>query len=270
MLLIHKIKKGISFVARNILNPSFLFLYLINYQREGYVAKATFLEDSDVVYQIQNGKSLIRIGDGEIGLINGKGISGSVFVQEPAPILKYGFLRVIKEYSKSSPYILAIPKKYISWSNKELRKENKLRAWLPLKVMYNLIFPKDMKYADAHMFYYPKFFETNIAPGLKDRQLILVMNKDKIKSLGDTSKWGLKVHFVQTPPHNSAREYRNIKNSIEDLYKKYENENPILIVSCGPIGKILIYEFSKNGLQGIDLGEGANVLFQEKRIDYLV
>lgn len=270
MVLIHKIKKALSFIARNVLNPRFLFLYLLNYQKDGYRVSADFFEDDDVIRQIQSGRSLIRIGDGEIGLMHGKGISGSVFLQEATPVLKSGILRIIKEYSTVSPYMLAIPKKYISWSNKELKKENKLRAWLPLKITFDLIFPKEMKYADAHMFYYPNFFEDNIAPHLKGRQIILVMNKDKIASLGDTRSWELNIHFIPTQPHNAARDYVSIYNSVDSLYKKYKKENPTLIVSCGPTGKILVYEFSKRGLQGVDLGEGANVLFQEKRIDYLI
>lgn len=263
-------KKILIFLVRNIKNPKFLFHYILNYKNPEYKVSAHFISDEDVVRSIGDGKSLIRIGDGEIGLINGKGISGTVFLQEPSPLLSHGFKKMIKEYSGTSPYILAIPKKYLSWSNKELRKENKLRAWLPLKVMYNLIFPKSIAYADAHMFYYPKFFETKLAPMLTGRQIILVMNEHKINALGDTSTWGLKVHFVPTLPSHATREYLSIKERISKLSQEYEKENPLLVTSCGPVGKVLVYEFSKIGLQGIDLGEGANVLFQDTRIDHLI
>ncbi len=262
-------KKIILFFIRNSKHPLFLSYYLYYFWQNEFSVTASFFDEQELLAFIQEGKSLIRIGDGEIGLLNDKGITGTVFLQRPLSIFKRKFKEMVSTYHKESPYVLAIPKKYLSYHNKLLREEGKLRSWLPLKIMYILIFPKGMKYADSHIFYQPKFFEKNIVPIIKDRTVIFVINETKVEALKQKN-FTRKIYFVKTPPSDAGAKYIEIRKEIKEALLLYSDENPILLFSCGPIGKVLLYDFSLEGYQGIDVGEAANVLYEDTRIDYLV
>lgn len=262
-------KKSILFFIRNSRHPLFLAHYLYYYWQQGFPVSASFLNEEEMLQSIREGKSLIRIGDGEIGLLTDKGITGSVFIQRPLPIFKNSLKKMITSYSDDSRYVLAIPKKYISYLNKELRSEGKVRSWLPLKIMYKLLFPKNMKYADAHIFYIPKFFENKVLPIIKNKTVIFVINETKIEKLQQKNITD-KVYFIKSPASNAGDSYSEIKNKMRETIDLCKSENPLLLFSCGPIGKVLLYEFTQKGYQGIDVGEGANVLYEDTKIDYLV
>jgi hypothetical protein len=263
------IKKVTQFLYRNIKNPVFLMLYIYRYFDKNFLIQASFFEDSKVLELISEGKSIIRLGDGELGLMTGRGVVGTVFTQKPLPLFIKKFKEIISCYTKDSPYILAIPKKYTLYSNEDLKRENKLRTWLPFKVMYTLYFQKSIDYADAHMFYRPKFFEEHIIPIISHRIAIFVINETKVESLKD-KPIARSLHFVKTPPSEAGEQYEAIKEKIEKKIEELGVEKPLLLFSCGPVGKILLFEFALKGVQGIDVGEGANVLFESARIDYLV
>lgn len=262
-------KKALFFIGRNLQHPKFLISYMYHSLDKGFSLSASFFDDEELLSLIASGRSLIRLGDGEIGLMHGKGITGSVFLQGPLPIFKRMFPKMIRGYEEHSPYVLALPKKYISYTNQELKKEGKLRSWLPLKVVYQLLFPQHMKYADAHMFYVPKFFETKVLPIIGERTSIFVINETKVAKLVDHGITK-RVYFIKTPPSNAGNCYEEIKKEIQAALEAHKSENPVLLFSCGPIGKVLLYEFCLQGHQGIDVGEGANVLYEDTRIDYLV
>ncbi len=262
-------KKIILFFLRNSRHPLFLMYYVYYFWQNGFLVSASFFDEQELLKFIQEGKSLIRIGDGEIGLLNDKGITGTVFHQGPLPIFRRKFKRMITSYKKDSPYILAVPKKYLSYSNELLREEGKLRSWLPLKIMYTHIFPKDMKYVDAHIFYRPNFFEKNVMPIIKDRVIVFVVNETKIDTLKQKNL-AHNVYFIKTPPSEAGDMYKVIREEVRNALHTYSTKNPFLLFSCGPIGKVLLYDFSLEGYQGVDIGEAANVLYEDTRIDYLV
>ncbi len=262
-------RKALFFVGRNLKHPKFLLSYIYYSFDNKFNLRASFFTDDELLSAVSAGRSLIRLGDGEIGLMYGKGITGSVFLQKPLPIFQEVFSKIIHNYRDASPYILGLPKKYISYSNSELKSEGKLRSWLPLKVAYKLFFPKKVKYADAHMFYIPKFFETKVLPLVGERLTIFVINESKVTKL-QNHHISRRVHFIKTPPNEAGSYYEIIKNEISSALEHYHSEKPVLLFSCGPIGKVLLYEFCNKGYQGIDVGEGANVLYEDTRIDYLV
>ena len=135
MHVLNTTRKVVAFITRNIKNPQFLFLYSLYFFQKEFRVRVSFFSNDEVIALVTSGKSLLRLGDGEIGLLNDRGIIGTVFLQKSLPVLKQGIYRIITGYTKNSPYVIALPKKYASYSNEELRMEGKLRSWLPFKVM---------------------------------------------------------------------------------------------------------------------------------------
>ena len=90
------------------------------------------------------------MGDGEAYIIH----HGSIGYEPYSRELRDDLLKTITGYNISSPYILCLPEMDINKSNQELIEKDRFQCWLPLKVLYSQIFPKDRVYGDAVTFYY--------------------------------------------------------------------------------------------------------------------
>ncbi len=135
-------------------DTKYFFLYILRYFQPRYKHNCNFYSTDELIENIKNGKSLIRIGDGEIGLLHYL----PIHYQKWSRDIRNDFLKIIKNYNENSPYLLGIPL-FVNYSNTELRKIKKLNCWIPLKVTYESIFNKYCKYVDAHVFYKNLFNE---------------------------------------------------------------------------------------------------------------
>lgn len=257
-------KRVINFIFRWRKHPIFIFLYSINFLRSHFVAGVDFYSDEEFVDQMKKGKSFLRLGDGEIHLMNG----GSLAYQSYNKEIEYAFRKLVKEYSSASPYIIGLPKSTLNKTNEELRKEGKLYVWLPAKTMYQLCFPKNVKYGDMHAFYLDGFFIKNMESFLLGKHLIVVTNKQSIENFKNNTAIPFKnVSFVETPSWQSYDEYDKIfADTLEAVRALPKESNLALIFSTGPASKQLVYEFSKMGYASYDLGKGFEVLYTNESI----
>ena len=225
------------------------------------------MSEKELLSMLKKGKSLIRYGDGEIYMIN----YGSVLSYQPYNRrLRNYLLRAIKEYSNDSPYIIGIPKKYISMPNKELKKINLLNCWLPLKVVYKNVFPKkDVYYFDAHQFYFDKSFERILEPVLKGKKVILVTGAHNIKTAKDAGMHKrLNVVFIETPSYDSFSKFDEILEKIIESVQ--DKDNTRVLLSVGPASKALVYELSKMGIISYDLGRGVESVYGKNSIENFI
>ena len=58
------------------------------------------------------------------------------------------------------------------------------------------------------------------------------------------------------------KQFKEIKDSIYQAIK-ISSKKPILLVAMGPATKALVYDFSKEGIQGIDVGIGLEFVFSK-------
>ncbi len=255
------VRQGLRFFKNYILkDPVFVFKYGIAYINGADKTKALFYDDQTFFSEIRAGKSIIRIGDGEIGMIHGR----DIHYQKNIPALQDSLKDMVKEYDVQSPYVVSIPI-FVNYSNQELKKvKGRLNCWLPLKVEFDRIFNKQMRYLDAHIFYYKdkmlKFFDLF----LKDKAIVFVTNAETIAGIKKSSVLFSNVEYVETPAEQAFDEIVDIQKCIDEALKN--NPAATLVLSCGPASKYLAYMYSKKGTVCYDLGFGLRYLYD--RADY--
>ncbi len=250
-------------------DPVFVVKYIFAYLQKDYKPSAKFYTDEEFISGLKTGKSFIRIGDGEIGLIHHRDVS----YQKAEKLLICKLVEIIENYNQGSNYILSIPI-FVNMTNVELSEtKGKLSCWLPLKIEFFRRFNSKVKYFDAHTFYKKNFFEKNIYDYLKDKSLIINTAEKNIISQKDNIENKFKViEWIEAKSPNPFDLYIETTEKIENILKKEIDsgknlEDIVLILGSGPMSKVLAYDFSKKDVQCIDIGKGFEQLYNDKNYE---
>lgn len=267
--MIEKISRIFAFLKRYIKHPLYIVVYACTYFLKGFALNTQFYSNEELIDLLKKGKSIIRLGDGDIVSIP-LDIENCYhrFDQE----LKDMYTTIIKNYHKNSPYILSVPI-FINKTNTELKNlgKRKLEWGLPMKVMFMLNFNKDCPYADAHNFYYDNYFDNVIAPLFKDRKAIFITNKKTIeKQKGNKNLPWQDVIYVESPEVNAMDAYEGIKCNLDKVLVGIDRNDVVIFAAMGPVGKYIVYEYANKGYQGIDIGKVSEVMFTGESIQYLI
>lgn len=264
--------KATRFLLRNISrDPLYIFFYIYAYAQKSFIQTPHFFSTEHLMEELHKGKSLIRIGDGEIYTLN----FGNIALYEPYnKTLRQYFFDVIHNYNTTSPYIIGIPEMYIQMSNQDLNKRGLLRCWLPLKIAYIRFFNKDAFYFDAHAFYRDGGFNTLIEPLLHDKHSIIVTKKETIENikkrlLENKKKYLSSITFIETKERESFSIHKEIEAKIQKALPKNHNNYRVLI-ACGPASKAIIYTLSKQGIICYDIGKGIETIWSNESISHLI
>lgn len=239
-------------------DPRYFFEYLLGYFDSRYVPVVHFGDTTEVALAVSNGKSLIRLGDGEIYLLNG----GDITFERSSQKMRKLLFQCIKDYSAEQPYLLALNRVGLQSSNKTLKAKNLLNCWLPSKVYFNLYFKRNVSYGDAAMFYFkntlPHYFEKY----LLTRKIILVSNINTCNLLQKDSNtpfvWSA---VIVTPEKYAFESYDRIKGEIIDAVDRLGKEEATVLAAFGPASKVLAYELSSMGIQVLDVGQGITAAY---------
>ncbi len=250
-------------------HPLYVLTYAWFYFRRAGVANVHLYDESEMQGLIQAGKSLIRFGDGEVNVL----LSLNNHYQTFSPMVRKMLANIVRDYTPESPYVLAVPR-FVNVTNVELKEMGKFNVWLPLKAMFFLRFPKKVAYMDAHNFYYDTYFDTVVGPLLVNRQVVLVTNGGTLKKQQGNPRlpWP-NFSGVVTPEQNSLGEYAEIKRRIDThlaTLSKDPSEQPILLFALGPVGKYLTYEYALAGVQSLDIGKVAEVMYTGESIEWMI
>jgi hypothetical protein len=238
-------------------------VYVITYGGAYFLNDFSFKEHifskKEIQESVARGTSIIRFGDGEINLM----LDLKNHYEKFSPALKASMQNIVRAYTHNSPYLLALPR-FINMSNTELKSIGKFNVWLPLKVMFLLAFPKHVGYMDAHSFYYDGYFEEVIAPVIADKVIIYITRPETIEKQTRNSRIPWKrVVAVETPEHDAFGIVDEIKKKIDNELSKWKKEDVVLLVAMGPTGKHLIFEYARQGIQGIDVGVGLETMYTD-------
>ncbi|MES2622906.1 MAG: GT-D fold domain-containing glycosyltransferase [Patescibacteria group bacterium] len=255
------LKRIVNFFKNYLLRyPSFVLAYAMAYPQKTYPNSARFYSEHELFDQIAKGKSIIRIGDGEIGLLHGRDIHYQPHEKE----LELGLRKIIKEYTLESPYILSIPV-FVNYTNQELSKtDGKLSCWLPLKVEFRKMFNKDAAYADAHFFYYRNLMLRFFNEFLQDKHVVFVTNEDANAEIRKTTIPFASATYVDTPKENSFDKLHNIIATVDNVLSNLADKKVVLAISTGPTSKILAKHYAELGYQSFDIGFGLRYIYDEK------
>ncbi len=244
-------------------DPKYFILFAVNYFNPSYIPKISYHSIDDTPRFLEEGKSIIRFGDGEIFILNGGDLPGQKYDTHLAHLMS----ECISTYSKTSPYVVCLNRIPLEKSNSLLRKERLIPCWLPSKVYFNLYFRKKEKYLDAAMFYYgdtiPKYFEKY----LLTKNIILITNKDNILRFSGNIKIPFSnVSFIETSSKDAFFQYNEIKKEVMNLVDKNGKKDTIILAAFGPSSKALAFELSKEGIQVVDIGQGIEVAYSDKKL----
>lgn len=230
-----------------------LYYFLISFS--GSTAKILSSEETvDII--LKEGKSLIRFGDGEFGILHGRSIS----YQDCSQKLMNEFNNIKRDYEEISncPYLLAVPKNFFEVSGFILIGKRKyMAAWAQARADFLKLFNQNIIYGDAFLF---KKSNINIFERIwredKSRTNIIFVHNSSIYADNFRKQYEKEVYFVKCPDKNS---YESIDVIVDEIKKCIEHNNldrlnTELVVSCGPAGKILVRYFSNSGFLCIDTG----------------
>ncbi|MDX9697614.1 MAG: GT-D fold domain-containing glycosyltransferase [Bacteroidales bacterium] len=206
---------------------------------------------------LENGKTFIRFGDGEIFLLN----YGNMGYEDSTPYIRSSFKRIINNYRDNSPYVLGINEGPLTKSNKDLKSNNLLRCWLPLKAYYYLYFPKQVSYIDSSIFYYQETIPKFVEEYLLDKQVVVVTKKETIEKLVSNKNIPFKdIVYIETPAVKASLMSKQI---MEDILTSVESskKKSVVLLACGPFSKILAYDLALKNIQSIDIGVGVEFMY---------
>jgi hypothetical protein len=267
--LIHRSKRVISFLQRYQKYPLFIPIYGITYFLKGFSLHAHFLTNEEVVEELKKGKSIIRLGDGDIVNIQ---LDMDNCYHKPSERLKEMYRTIIMSYSKKSPYMLSVPI-FINKTNKELKAlgPRKLEWGLPMKIMFLLQFNRKAPYMDAHSFYYDNYFESVVAPLFLNKKVIFIANGKTIEKQKANEKLPWKdAIFIESPATDAMDAYESIQEKLDNALATIGKENAVIFFAMGPVGKGMAYEYAHKGYQSIDIGKVCEVMFTGESIQYLI
>lgn len=261
------VSRGVNFLKRYLFsNPLYVLTYAMVFWRKGFSFSVNLLSEQETTKQLREGRSLIRLGDGEISLILGL----RNHYQKFSPILQKAIFNIVHTYNNNSSYILSVPR-FINCTNDELHKMGKFHVWLPLKVIFLLYFNKKVKYLDAHSFYYDGYFERVVTPAIKDKHVVLITKQETITFQRNNQNLLLKnISYISVPSEESLSFYEIIVSDIEAIISVNDKKNLVLLFAMGPVGKLLAFEFDKKGIQSIDIGKVAEVMYTGTSIEYII
>ena len=238
-------------------DPGLLFGMFLNFFKSDFTCRASFLSNDELLVKVREGKSIIRLGDGDMGIMHGK----NIFHQEYNKELETGLRKIISNYSDLSNYILLIPK-FVNVKNSILRAGNILICWLPFKTEFIKSFNKDVDYGDAHIFYYLEPTLKLFNMFLNKEKVLFVTNKTIIDKLNARGMNHNSTFFVETPVERTF-------DVLNDVYKKIDiilkaDDNIKIFLACGCSSRIIAYHYSKLGYQCIDVGTGIRSYLENK------
>jgi len=239
-------------------DPVFLFKFIWRFLDTDYSLHVKFIEDQELFRELEKGKSIIRLGDGDMGVIHGK----SIFHQEANPNLAQALLEIIKDYKPESPYILFVPR-FLNLPNSVLKQKGSLICWLPFKIEFFRSFSQDMKYGDAHFFYYlnntQNFFERFIL----HHNILFVTNSGVLKKIKENKTLDQsKLFFVEIPPERTFDQLDQVYSKIDQVLQAHRIDR--IILSCGCSSRLVADTYAKRGYQCIDTGLGLNSYLDNK------
>jgi len=255
-------------------DTKYFFLSIYRYLQNNYHNNCKFYTERELTDLIKAGKSILRIGDGEIGLLH---FCNAVY-QIYSDAIRNDFLKIIKNYNNNSPYVLGITE-FVNYTNTELKnfvniegkKINRFPVWRQLKITYEMIFNKNIKYFDALAFYKPGGFERLIMPCIQTKKVIIVTNKGNQEIIEASPLSRGDYFYITCADENSYEDRLKIQQDIIDLiHKSGLPKNDFVVLFAGGLAKTFIYDMANMGYQILDIGWGMKSYYTGKSIEHQI
>jgi hypothetical protein len=221
----------------------------------------TELSTQDVIEAIKDGKSFIRLGDGEVMILTGR----DVYFQPTNRVLAKKFSEIITNYRTESNYIIGVPTNKIPLTESELTATER-RVWRLYRTLFPLRFPFNAKYAPLTFFYVGGRFKALVEPLIKNRHVIFVSNAKVLdEALHDYATTTFShTSFIETPAVDAFAVQAKIIAAIDEALTKKTGLSPVILFAAGPASKAWAYHYSNQGIQCLDIGHGMQLIAHNK------
>lgn len=223
--------------------------------------KMNWVSNLELMSEINNGRSIIRFGDGEVMLITGR----NIHFQKSSHSLSLELKEVVERYSKDSKYLLCLPTEALTKSQIELKKNSRLRLWRLFRAFFLSRIKTDLPYGDAHAFY-RKDTLNSLTPLLKHRHVISVSHQNTINNdfRRTMKKISGSTDFIIVSNKNAYRDKESVIKKLDEALKQNFDHRPLLLFAAGPVSKVLTHHYANKDIQAIDLGHGMEILTTDK------
>lgn len=214
-------------------------------------------DSTETVDKVLNGKSLIRFGDGEFGIYRGS----DIHYQPWSETLKKEFEAIKSDFESTgdnSPYLLAVPKKYIQCSGIELgRKRVLVSSWAESRLFFKNNFRHYLWYGDAFIFEKKnRSVYSRIWNCPEDKRTIIFVHNNETYADYFRQTYNRTVIYIPCPAYDAFSETDRILSDILRAVndRKFHKTDVQIVLSAGPAGKVIAHRLSKDGFHCIDAG----------------
>ena len=219
------------------------------------VRKANLLsaeQTRDIV--IKEKKSLIRLGDGELNILEGKGIH----YQEANNTLQKEMGELIQYYidkGGNCEYLLCMPNEFLKcYGTKLLKKRVWVSSWARFRYVFKKNYDRKIKYGEAFLF--ATKYEDVYKQIWEEKEYIIFVHNNEKYAQAFKKKYGKEVVFIKVPGQNSYQCVEEIVASIARAIGEIctHKENGIVLLSAGPCAKTIVFRLKDIGVQIVDTG----------------
>ncbi len=197
--------------------------------------------------------SIVRYGDGEIDIINGKSLKFQTYNQELGTKLEE-----ILRLKSDERLLIAVPEIF-NGLNQYVKEEKIFWSISLLKTSKNWNLYCNGNYYNAFLSRpYLRYKEKENCDYIFDKIKKIYKNRDVILVEGEYSRLGVgndlfdgvkSLKRILCPTQNAYEKYQEILEEVCKYSKKY-----LILISLGPTAKVLVYDLYQKGYQAIDLG----------------
>ncbi len=247
-------------------DTAYLFLYAWRYFQNNHHNSAAFYTDEEFAALVAQGRSMIRIGDGEMGLLH----FCKVRYQKYSDAIRNDFLKIIKNYNNDSACVIAIPPP-VNYSSTRLKKINRWHLYRQFKISYELIFNKQATYYDQLAFYKNGTFEKFIMPYLKTKKVVIVTNRENAAAIKNSPRASEEYQYVICGHENTYETRQQIQQDIIATVEKTGlPKNGVVVLMSAGLCKTIIPDMAEQGYQVLDIGKGLESYYMGVSIENLM
>lgn len=203
---------------------------------------------------INQKKSLIRLGDGELNILEGKGIhyqeADEMLQKEMADLIEYYL-----EKEEQCEYLLCMPNEFLRCHGSKLAKK---RVWVASWAHFRYIFRKkyDKKIGYGEAFLFAQKYEELYRQIWEEKEQVIFVHNDEKYAKAFAEHYKKIVEFVKVPAQNSYQKIDDIVNEIKKVVERtvVQKGNGIVLLSAGPCAKAITYRLKDLGIQIVDTG----------------
>lgn len=214
-------------------------------------SKILNIEDTKKLVLLKK-KSIIRLGDGEFNLINGK----DIHYQKYSDNLKSDLETIITKYLEDPEkvnYILCMPGEYFRPNGLKLAKRKVyVSSWSFSRYLFKKKYDREIIYGDSFLFGKGKeeiFKQIWTKSGVQN--VIFVHNQEEF-ALEFEKRFSIKTESIKIPSKNAYQKKEHILKKIMEAAT--DKTDLMVLISAGPCAKYLVQQLAGKNIWAIDTG----------------